>query len=66
MACNTSESVQKQLIALDSEANEAVKACLEHVEGPSPPVLGAGVGPNRPVSFKLLIDYSKVWRVGSG
>lgn len=33
VACNTSEAIQKQLIALDSDANDVLKACLEELEG---------------------------------
>lgn len=33
VACNTSEAIQKQLIALDADANEALKTCLEELEG---------------------------------
>ena len=32
VACHTSEAVQKQLIAMDTEANEAVKTSLEDFE----------------------------------
>ena len=33
VACNTSEVVQKQLVALDTNATEAVKTSLDDLEG---------------------------------
>lgn len=42
VACNTSEAVQKQLIAADTEANEAVKAYLDDLESGAAAAGGGG------------------------
>lgn len=44
VACNTSEAVQKQLVAMDTEANDAVKMSLDDFESGAAPGTAAGGG----------------------
>lgn len=44
VACNTSEAVQKQLVAMDTDANEAVKTSLEDLEAGAAVGTGGGGG----------------------